>query len=58
MVLHYEPAATIQDVSYRLGFKDQTSFTRYFKRENGFTPTEFRQQVNAGSDTVQQVILG
>jgi len=49
IVLQYEPAATIQDISYRLGFKDQTSFSRYFKRETGLTPSEYRQMVKAGS---------
>jgi len=50
MILQTESSSTIQDISSRLGFKDQTSFSRYFKRETGLTPTEYRQQVKAGKD--------
>jgi len=50
MMLKSEPSASIQEISARLGFDDQTTFSRYFKRETGITPTEYRLQVNAGVD--------
>ena len=42
-----EPFVTIQNVSFRLGFADQTAFCRYFKRETGITPTDYRQGLKA-----------
>lgn len=33
---------SIQSVSDRMGFADQASFSRYFKRETGLNPTEYR----------------
>lgn len=43
--LAYEPAATVQSVADRFGFPDQASFCRYFKRETGLSPTEYRQSL-------------
>lgn len=34
---------TMQGISIALGFNDQASFTRYFKRETGYTPSEYRR---------------
>jgi len=35
---------TIQSVAYLLGFDDQAVFSRYFKRETGISPKEFREE--------------
>jgi len=34
---------SIQSIAALLGFDDQATFCRYFKRETGLSPTEFRQ---------------
>jgi AraC-like DNA-binding protein len=44
-MLAYEPAETVQSVADRFGFPDQASFCRYFKRETGLSPTEYRQSL-------------
>jgi len=36
---------TIQQVSNHLGFSEQSSFTRFFKRQTGTTPSEFRNRL-------------
>ena len=36
--------ATITEVAYRLGFQSSQHFNRYFKRNTGMTPTEFRKR--------------
>ena len=33
---------TLMEISYLLGFSEQSSFSRAFKRWTGFTPLEFR----------------
>lgn len=33
---------TIQQISHKLGFNEQASFTRFFKNQTGMTPSEFR----------------
>jgi len=35
---------TIQQVADRLGFSELASFSRFFKRETGLSPTEFRER--------------
>lgn len=35
---------TIQQVSDLLGFSEQASFSRFFKKQTGLSPTEFREQ--------------
>ncbi len=35
---------TITEVAYRLGFQSSQHFNRYFKRNTGMTPTEFRKR--------------
>ena len=34
----------ISDIAFQLGFKETTLFSRFFLRETGMTPTEYRQQ--------------
>ena len=42
-MLTYEPDASVQTVADRFGFPDQAAFCRYFKRETGLSPTQFRK---------------
>jgi len=35
---------SVKEVSYRLGFSDQSAFNRAFKRWSGYNPIEFRQR--------------
>lgn len=37
--------SSIQEISDRLGFTAQTDFCRYFKRETGITPSEYRRRL-------------
>ncbi len=39
-----EPTASVCEVTFRLGFSDQSSFTRAFRRWTGLTPGEYRSQ--------------
>ncbi len=34
---------TVQQISHRLGFSEQASFSRFFKANTGMTPTEYRE---------------
>ena len=43
MLLHIRHDLTVQAIADMLGFGDQASFSRYFKRETGLSPTEFRE---------------
>lgn len=36
---------TIQQVAENLGFENQSYFSRFFKKHNGFTPTEYRTKI-------------
>lgn len=42
-LLRHHRKITIQQVSDKLGFSDQTAFARYFKSHSGQTPQEFRE---------------
>jgi AraC-like DNA-binding protein len=44
MLLHVRHDLPIQAVADMLGFEEQNAFSRYFKRETGMSPTEFREQ--------------
>ncbi|MBO4752525.1 MAG: AraC family transcriptional regulator [Bacteroidales bacterium] len=44
-LLRTELQAPIQDISDRLGFPDLATFSRFFKRETGVSPTTFRQSL-------------
>lgn len=46
MLLHTRPDLSIQAIADMLGFDEQQDFSRYFKRETGLTPTEFRKAAN------------
>ena len=37
-------AKTVSDISYELGFSDVQSFSRFFKKEEGFSPVDFRKK--------------
>lgn len=43
MLLHIRHDLSIQAVAYMLGFDEQTVFSRYFKRDVGLSPTEYRE---------------
>ena len=42
MLLHIRHDLTVQAIADLLGFGEQASFSRYFKRETGLSPSEFR----------------
>ena len=42
MLLHIRHDLTVQAVADLLGFEDQATFSRYFRRETGLSPTDFR----------------
>lgn len=42
LILRTDSESSISDISDKLGFVDQASFSRYFKRETGLTPKEYR----------------
>ena len=42
MLLHIRNDLSLKVIADMLGFGEQTSFSRYFKRETGLSPTEFR----------------
>ncbi len=41
------PKLTVADIAGRLGFADNSYFTRFFKKQAGLTPEEFRKTVNS-----------
>ena len=43
MLLHIRNDLSMQAIAEMLGFGEQASFSRYFKRETGVSPTEFRE---------------
>ena len=42
MLLHIRHDLTVQAIAYMLGFSEQAAFSRYFRRETGLSPSEFR----------------
>ena len=43
-LLQQQRNLTIQQVADRLGFSEQASFSRFFKKQTGFSPTEYRER--------------
>ena len=43
-ILLIQSDSAVQAVADLLGFEDQATFSRYFRRETGLSPTEFRQR--------------
>ena len=43
MLLHMRHDLSIQAIADMLGFNEQNTFSRYFKRETGMSPSEFRK---------------
>ena len=43
MLLHIRQDLSLKVIADMLGFGEQASFSRYFKRETGVSPTEFRE---------------
>jgi AraC family transcriptional regulator len=46
------PEATLADVSFAVGFADQSHFCRVFRRITGMTPQTFRRSMRPSSETV------
>lgn len=44
MILHTRRDLSIQGVADLLGFADQATFSRYFRRETGISPSEYRAE--------------
>ena len=44
MLLHMRRDLTVQTIADMLGFDEQATFSRYFKRETGLTPIGYRNQ--------------
>lgn len=44
MLLHTRRDLTVQTIADMLGFDEQATFSRYFRRETGISPTEFRER--------------
>jgi AraC-like DNA-binding protein len=44
MLMHVRRDLSMQAIADMLGFSEQASFSRYFRRETGMSPTEFRNR--------------
>lgn len=42
----FNPAKSVSEVAYELGFKYPQHFTRLFKQQVGSTPNEYRSSLN------------
>jgi AraC family transcriptional activator of pobA len=45
-VLLYQPSISISEISFAIGFDDPSYFGRFFKKQTGQTPTEFRKIID------------
>ena len=43
MLLHMRRDLSVQAIADKLGFEEQATFSRYFRRETGISPSEFRE---------------
>lgn len=43
MLLHMRRDLSVQAIADKLGFDEQATFSRYFRRETGISPSEFRE---------------
>jgi AraC family transcriptional activator of pobA len=42
----FDPAKSVSEIAYELGFKYPQHFTRFFKQQEGSTPNEYRSTLN------------
>lgn len=45
MLLHTRPELSVQAIADMMGFDEQSSFSRYFRRKTGMSPSEFRSSL-------------
>lgn len=45
-VLLFQTKLTVNEISLELGFEDASYFSRFFKKETGFTPSKFRKMID------------
>lgn len=49
MLLHLRHDLSVQAIADMLGFDEQNTFSRYFKRETGVSPSTFRENLDSNS---------
>ena len=42
------PGISIYEIAHSIGFKNQGSFSDWFRKETGFSPSEYRNKTNGG----------
>lgn len=43
--LLYQSSLTVSEIAYEMGYSDPSYFTRFFKKREGISPTDFRQMI-------------
>lgn len=56
MLLNSRKDFTVKEICHHLGFSDQASFARFFKKHTGMTPTEYRNEAKPQSDGMKAKI--